>query len=242
MSLSVVTIDCWDTILENNHDWDNGIKTNFLDVVKSFHSGCTWDQIEAAFSAEDLRYTATLQHTDVTIPAFDRIAFMLTSLGFTANRQLVSELNRRIEAEIFNPPPRLVKGAKVFCETLKASGLRIGLISNTGWFNGNAIASALQYHDLARFFATMVFSDTTSHAKPHESIFMEALSRLNASPCAAVHVGDNLKRDIGGAIGAGIRALHLRRSNIESSIGCDSFDSLDDILEAILKFRDDGAQ
>ena len=48
--------------------------------------------------------------------------------------------------------------------------------------------------------------------KPHPSIFSEALQRLRVQPSEALMVGDSVRDDVEGALGAGMRAVLVHRS------------------------------
>jgi putative hydrolase of the HAD superfamily len=52
--------------------------------------------------------------------------------------------------------------------------------------------------------------------KPHPSIFEAALASAGVAAPEAVMVGDSLKADVHGALGAGLRAVWLRRSGGDS--------------------------
>ena len=47
--------------------------------------------------------------------------------------------------------------------------------------------------------------------KPHPSIFAAALQLVDVSAAEAVMVGDSVRQDIDGALGAGMRAVLLHR-------------------------------
>ena len=47
--------------------------------------------------------------------------------------------------------------------------------------------------------------------KPHPSIFSAALQLLDVAPADAVMVGDSVRQDVEGALGAGMRAILLHR-------------------------------
>ena len=54
-------------------------------------------------------------------------------------------------------------------------------------------------------------------AKPAPAIFEAALSRAGARAADALHVGDSLEEDVRGAVGAGVRAVWLRRDGALSA-------------------------
>jgi len=67
-------------------------------------------------------------------------------------------------------------------------------------------------------------------AKPHADFFVEHLCRAaEVSPHETLHVGDHLSKDVEGALGAGLQAIHLDRSGgSNSSPG--SISSLSELL------------
>jgi putative hydrolase of the HAD superfamily len=63
-------------------------------------------------------------------------------------------------------------------------------------------------------FVEAVFTpDTLGVAKPDPEAFRRACERLGSSPEEAVHVGDSLITDVGGAREAGLRAVWFNPDN-----------------------------
>jgi HAD superfamily hydrolase (TIGR01662 family) len=91
---------------------------------------------------------------------------------------------------------------------LHASGLKIGLISNT-----DRSLTAFQTHfALEGLFSATVSSFHHGYMKPHRSIFETALRQVAAEPHEAVMVGDSLEADIEGARRLGMRAVLVSRA------------------------------
>lgn len=91
---------------------------------------------------------------------------------------------------------------------LHASGLKIGLISNTQ----RCLMSFQRHFDLEGLFAVTISSSDHGYMKPHPSIFEAALREAGTDPHEAVMVGDSLPHDIEGARRLGMRAVLLSRS------------------------------
>lgn len=91
---------------------------------------------------------------------------------------------------------------------LRAQGLRLAVVSN--W--DRRLAGILPGLGLDRFFDAVLISAEVGVEKPHPEIFHAALRRLAVEPEAALHVGDQRLEDVEGAVGAGMRALHLLRT------------------------------
>ena len=92
--------------------------------------------------------------------------------------------------------------------TLHASGLKIGLISNSH----RCLASFQTHFDLEGLFTAAVSSVEHGYMKPHRSIFEAALRAADVDPCEAVMVGDSLMHDIDGARRLGMRGVLVARS------------------------------
>ncbi len=90
---------------------------------------------------------------------------------------------------------------------LAGAGLRIGLITNTQ----RCLQSFQSHFELQGLIAASISSFEHGYMKPHPSIFSAALARIGARPDEAVMVGDSVSQDVEGALGAGMRAIWLRR-------------------------------
>ena len=91
---------------------------------------------------------------------------------------------------------------------LSASGVRIGLISNSH----RCLTSFESHFELRGLIAAAVSSSDHGYLKPHPSIFQAALQMVNVPAADVVMVGDNVRQDIEGAIAAGMRAVLLHRA------------------------------
>jgi putative hydrolase of the HAD superfamily len=90
---------------------------------------------------------------------------------------------------------------------LRAHGLRLGLVSNTG----RNLDEFVRHHGLDVDAA--VSSGIHGKTKPHPTIFQAALRRLEVEPAAAVMVGDSIEDDVEGAKAVGMRGLLLDRED-----------------------------
>jgi HAD superfamily hydrolase (TIGR01549 family) len=100
---------------------------------------------------------------------------------------------------------------------LRAQGLKLGLVSNTG----RNLDEFVSHHRLEVDVA--LGSGAFGRTKPHPTIFRAVLERLEVEPSAAAMVGDSPEDDVEGARAAGIeRAFLLDRE--------DRYPELDDRL------------
>lgn len=91
---------------------------------------------------------------------------------------------------------------------LHATGLRLGLISNTH----RCLTTFQEHFDLDALIAGAVSSAEHGYMKPHPSIFEAALRGLGVDAAEAMMVGDSLSHDVAGARELGMRAVLLDRS------------------------------
>jgi putative hydrolase of the HAD superfamily len=93
-------------------------------------------------------------------------------------------------------------------ERLKAGGMQLGVVSNFDF----RLYRILDGLGLSRYFDSITISSEAGYAKPSPKLFEAALTRHNASPGEALHVGDVEHLDVQGARAAGIAAVLIDRS------------------------------
>jgi len=90
-----------------------------------------------------------------------------------------------------------------------ARRVRLGLCSN---FSHSAMAlGLLEECGFRTHFDALVISDAIGIRKPRAEIFEAVLAELGVAPQEALHVGDSLSADIGGAAPLGIRTVWITR-------------------------------
>jgi putative hydrolase of the HAD superfamily len=90
---------------------------------------------------------------------------------------------------------------------LRAHGLKIGLVSNTG----RDLRAFIDHHALDVDAA--VGSASHGKTKPHPAIFQAALDELSVSAAEAAMVGDSPEDDVAGARALGMRAFLIDRDD-----------------------------
>ena len=140
----------------------------------------------------------------------DRIRWMLKRLAIErpADCEHVAKAIRAIDDALFDYPPRLLQGVGDALARLKPA-FTLGIISDTGFGSGNAQNRVLERDQLLGMFAATIYSMDVGHAKPRREPFDAAVAALNVAPGEIVHVGDNERTDIRGALAAGLRAVRV---------------------------------
>ena len=114
-------------------------------------------------------------------------------------------------------------------ETLRASGRKLGLITNG---SVSMQSRKLECLELSPAFDAILISDAEGIVKPDCRIFHRALERLDASPAHAVFVGDNPEVDVAGARAAGMRAIWRRDSTVSRVVEADAI--IDEVGELLV--------
>ena len=118
------------------------------------------------------------------------------------------ELARFLEAEheAWAPARRLGSSTHALLDTLRARGLKLGLVSNVfdpGWL----LRRDLEEMGLDHRLDAAVFSSEVGKRKPHPAIFRAALEQLGVEPERSLFVGDRRDADIRGAKEVGLTTV-----------------------------------
>jgi HAD superfamily hydrolase (TIGR01549 family) len=158
---------------------------------------------EARYAAmENLKRHPELEHDDEIWVAFTEE--IVRGMGGDAEgaHECALEMTRAWEqSDNFE----LYPDALPVLEELRAYGLKLALISNTGRDLDDLVAHHRLDVDVA------VGSRAHGKTKPHESIFRAALARIGVEPADAAMVGDSIHDDVDGAHAIGMRAFLLDR-------------------------------
>jgi putative hydrolase of the HAD superfamily len=117
-------------------------------------------------------------------------------------REIYAEWAACQHFELYEEVPRVLG-------ELASHGVRIGLISNSH----RCLASFQSHFELQGLIAGAVSSSEHGFMKPHASIFAAALQLVNVPPREAMMVGDSVRQDVEGALGAGMHAVLLHRGD-----------------------------
>ena len=143
---------------------------------------------------------------DVEVPSIDRFRALALRLGIEAPElpDLLTETHMRMFRE--NSPAPAHHAALL--ERLRAR-VKLGLCSN--FTHAQTAHAVLEQTGLAAHLDATVISETFGWRKPKRDIFERVLGDLDVGPHEAIHVGDSLKADVGGASALGIRTVWVTR-------------------------------
>lgn len=207
-----VTVDWWHTLAEPHEGWEPFAKRvrieGVQDVLRRHGIECTLARLDIAY---DL-WTEHLERAWRRAEDWSgerQIADLLASAGYdgSASPDLLAELREPIGRPLVEHPPRIHQGAVETLRTLRESGHKLAIISNTGRTWGTFLRQVQEKVGLGDLFDHRTFSDEERVRKPASAIFERTLSALGLRPHEVAHVGDDVSADVAGAKSVGMRAV-----------------------------------
>lgn len=218
--ITAVAFDLWETLITdtpaNSRQQERLRTARMEEILRGRGHGAMADRpanrISHAYRALWHRCQDLYWSEDRDIPCRRQIEHFLEELGLipsTFEEPVLAELEHAYAHAALEVLPDAVAGAAQTLATLKARGLGVGLISNTGRTPGSVLRTILVELGLATSIDVMVFSNEHGHCKPQPSIFEELRRGLDVRYDEMVFVGDNLYADVHGAQRCGMRAVHF---------------------------------
>jgi FMN phosphatase YigB (HAD superfamily) len=142
--------------------------------------------------------------------ADERIRWILGRLNVTrpANCEHIATAVRAVDESLLDFPPPLLPEAKQTVHRL-AELFPLAILSDTGFASGAAQDELLAREGLRDLFRARIYSMDVGHAKPRREMFEACAVALGHAPEAIIHIGDNERTDVRGALDAGFRAIRL---------------------------------
>jgi len=141
-----------------------------------------------------------------------------------------------VDSALLMLPPAMLLGAWQTLRTLSRR-FTLAIISDTGFASGRAQDRLLEKDAARSFFASTIYSMDVGHAKPRAEIFEAAVTELGVAPAEILHIGDNERTDVRGALAAGFRAIRIDvvrdGGPSEAEFVARSFEDLTEYLEKV---------
>ncbi|CAN5798801.1 HAD family hydrolase [soil metagenome] len=140
----------------------------------------------------------------------DRLRWILERAALTPREGCahVATAADAVDNALLMLPPAMLVGAWQMLRTLSRH-FTLAIISDTGFASGRAQDRLLEKDAARSFFASTIYSMDVGHAKPRAEIFEAAVNELGIAPAEILHIGDNERTDVRGALAAGFRAIRL---------------------------------
>ena len=111
------------------------------------------------------------------------------------------------EHEAWRPAHAVLGSAQALLESLRARGLKTGLVANSWPEPARLLRADAEAFGLAALLDVMVFAEEVGVSKPRPEIFLRALDELGVAPENAMYVGDRLETDVQGAANLGMTTV-----------------------------------
>ena len=223
MSVRVITVDFWGTLLFDPPSSDNRYKARRLRDFENILAGAG---VRVSSSALDRAYEASAvylsriwaKHRDV--PVVDHVRAILGGVNSALPGRVPADVLAALVDAYSRPallvPPAVDDGALKALSVLREEGYTLAVVSNTMRTPGATLRMLLERFGLLRCFAHTVFSDEVGVRKPDPAIFLGALQAVGGEPSTAIHVGDDGMLDVGGARAAGMRVIQVTTASLKA--------------------------
>lgn len=213
LPLAAITFDFWDTLYDGGNLPDRKDLRHQAIVALFDAYGLELSQQEVsrlyAESAREADRWWREEHRGYTTT--ERMHWLIERAGGEprSNCEHIARACDAVDASLLRHPPPLLPGAADAVRAL-ASRCRLAIVSDTGFASGRAQNALLERDGLLECFSATIYSMDIGHAKPRPEPFRAAVAALGAeSPAHVIHVGDNERTDVGGALAAGLRAIRV---------------------------------
>jgi putative hydrolase of the HAD superfamily len=214
--LRAIAFDLWETLITDtphlSKEQERLRLTRMEAVLEARGHGAVAHRIEDAYRTLWRRCHDLYWSEDRDVPCRRQIEHLLEELALDPagfGEEALAELEHAYATAALDVLPEAVDGARETLAALKARGLAVGLVSNTGRTPGSVLRQILGRLGLASSIDVMVFSNEHGQCKPRPSIFEELRRGLGVAYDEMMFVGDNLYADVHGAQRCGMRAVHF---------------------------------
>jgi putative hydrolase of the HAD superfamily len=155
--------------------------------------------------AAELRYWEGVNRDQHTGTLTDILTAASTALALDVTSAVISEVAQR-HLDAWTPHIQHHAECAEVLESLRAAGIKIGLLSNTHWpeaFHEHF----LERDGLARLIDVRAYTSNMTRSKPHRQAYEHVLGRLGVQPAQAVMVGDRPIDDVWGSQQLGMRGV-----------------------------------
>lgn len=214
--LKAVLFDLWGTLIAEDPAAGEARRLLRVRLAREALADAGFDfaasDIEAAFLAAGVEHEL-VHASERDFTAHGRTVAYLRQVDDRIGERLDEHMWARMDEAILTPMlthrPVIMKDARETLEAVRAQGLSVGLISNTGITPGFVLRSILDDMGLWRLLHHAVFSDEAELAKPAAALFAGALDEMGVAPDEAAFLGDQPRLDVAGALRAGMWSLQI---------------------------------
>jgi FMN phosphatase YigB (HAD superfamily) len=210
--IKAITLDYWDTIFKMENEFDP--RAYRLEKLKTILGESKSDLNDSILSQlyRDvwIRFEKEWQENHHTMSTHEIIEYILERLDTKISKPSFDLLSKYFEEALLLYPPDLMNNFKDAISFL-SKNYKLGIISDTGFTPGRVLRQILEINNLTEYFSVFIFSDEFGKSKPNAATFLSALDQFGVQPSEAVHIGDNERTDIEGAVSVGMKSILFAR-------------------------------
>lgn len=210
--LRALTFDYWDTLYEGGALPERVAlrRTAVGALLGAYGRSLPEEQLRALYEESGKEAERWWSEEQRGYKTGDRLRWILERASVTPRPGCthVASAADAVDNALLMLPPAMLAGA---WQALRTLGRRftLAIISDTGFASGRAQDRLLEKDAARSFFAATIYSMDVGHAKPRAEIFQAAVAELGVAPSEILHIGDNERTDVRGALAAGFRAVRL---------------------------------
>jgi putative hydrolase of the HAD superfamily len=210
--LRALTFDYWDTLYEGGALPERVAlrRTAVGALLGAYGRDLPEEQLRALYEASGHEANRWWSEEHRGYTTDERLRWILERAAITPREgcEHVAAAADAVDNALLMLPPAMLPGAWQMLRVLHRR-YTLAVISDTGFASGRAQDRLLEKDAARKFFTTAVYSMDIGHAKPRAEIFQAAVDELHVPPEQILHIGDNERTDVRGALAAGFRAIRL---------------------------------
>ncbi|HEX2699817.1 MAG TPA: HAD family hydrolase [Acidimicrobiales bacterium] len=207
-AVEAVTFDFWNTLV---YELRGELRGRRLEAWSGLleEAGFALErlQLEAVYDGAWDAYLASWEANEQFVAA-QAAEHIIENLGFDVPADVRNALVHAFGDAGAGVELHLADGVEACLRTLKAAGLKLGIICDVGFTPSSTLRDHLIRHGVLPLFDHWSFSDEVGAYKPSPVIFGHALEGLGGPvPERVAHVGDIRRTDVAGALAMGMVAV-----------------------------------
>ncbi|MEO8560822.1 MAG: HAD family hydrolase [bacterium] len=210
--LRALTFDYWDTLYEGGALPERVAlrRTAVGALLGAYGRALPEEQLRLLYDASGREAERWWSEEQRGYTTTDRLRWILdrASIAPRDGCEHVAAAADAVDNALLMLPPAMLVGAWQMLRTLQRH-FTLAVISDTGFASGRAQDRLLEKDGARGYFSSTIYSMDVGHAKPRPEIFATAVDTLGIPPHEILHIGDNERTDVKGALAAGFRAVRL---------------------------------
>ncbi|HEX9483197.1 MAG TPA: HAD family hydrolase [Gemmatimonadaceae bacterium] len=237
--LRAVTFDYWDTLYDGGRTAERVAlrRTAVGALLGAYGRDMPEEQLRALYEESGREAQRWWSEESRGYRTDDRLRWILRKASVMPRDECehVAAAADAVDNALLMLPPAMFAGAWQMLRTMSRKH-PLAVISDTGFASGRAQDRLLEKDAARGFFSATIYSMDVGHAKPRPEIFDAAVAALHVEREEILHVGDNERTDVRGALAAGFRAVRLDVARdggpSEAEFVARSFEELTEYLSA----------